>query len=45
VAAAGVDAGYGWRVARQANLRATWSKVLRDPAALARRWCCWLFLA
>ena len=27
-------AWYGWRVARNPNLRATWDKVARDPAAL-----------
>jgi peptide/nickel transport system permease protein len=26
---------YGWRIAVNANLRATWDKVLRDPAALS----------
>jgi peptide/nickel transport system permease protein len=26
--------GYGWRVSRHPHLRATWTKVLRDPAAL-----------
>ena len=26
---------YGWRIAINANLRATWDKVLRDPAALS----------
>ena len=28
-------AWYGWRIAINANLRATWDKVLRDPAALS----------
>ncbi|MGZ5236280.1 MAG: ABC transporter permease [Caldimonas sp.] len=28
-------AWYGWRIAVNANLRATWDKVLRDPAALS----------
>jgi peptide/nickel transport system permease protein len=27
-------AGYAWRVSRHEHLRATWEKVLRDPAAL-----------
>jgi peptide/nickel transport system permease protein len=26
---------YGWRIAINANLRSTWDKVLRDPAALS----------
>ena len=30
-----VVAWYGWRIARNPNLRATWEKVARDPAAVS----------
>ena len=36
--------GYGWRVARHENLRATWAKVLRDPAAMCSALILLLFL-
>ena len=36
--------GYGWRVARHDNLRATWAKVLRDPAAMCSALILLLFL-
>jgi len=36
--------GYGWRVAHHDNLRATWAKVLRDPAAMCSALILVLFL-
>lgn len=38
-------AGYAWRVARHPTLRATWFKVLRDPAALCSALVMLLFVA
>jgi peptide/nickel transport system permease protein len=35
---------YAWRVSRQEHLRATWTKVLRDPAALCSAMVLLLFL-
>jgi peptide/nickel transport system permease protein len=37
--------GYAWRVAHSDNLRATWHKVLRDPAALCSALVLLMFLA